>query len=219
MTTRKERIEDVCKREATIVDCNTRTATMLDFTNKTYFSLSLDARYADASTLTAHPALDYRSTIAIERAALGRKVGGGRPTDQYTESYEQSFVSSELSTTDLDRWRYYFAPKQLPDLACIDVAAPWPSRYGTPQRYEPEMQRYFKSQQAKPRNSRFRVSERGPELPAWRIVLYSVWEHFQRQSGAADTTFFLKLESGNIRSIDDDDPAFHAAFGFHEELA
>jgi hypothetical protein len=215
LTKRKERIEDVCKQEATIVDCNTRTATLLDLTNKRYWVVSLDAKYDDGiPDASARSADGMSSATAIERKALGPKIVGGTLTEEYTKSYEQSIVSSILSVTSVDRWRYYFAPAPLPELACIDVGAPWLSRYGTPQRYEPELQRYFAARIAKSRGSRDSLSMSGPELPSWRIVLYSVWERFQRQSGVADSTTFFKVESGNIRSIDDDDPAFTPPSGF-----
>ncbi len=202
MTTRKERIDDVCKQEATIVDCNTRTATLLDFTNNVYRAVSLDAKYDDGIAELSAPSADgMTSTVAIERAALGPKNVGGSLTDEFTASYEQSIVSSDMTIDSLDRWRYYFAPTPLPELACIDVAAPWLSRYGTPQRYEPELQRYFDARRAKLRSSR-------------SLVRYSVWQRFQRQSGAADFNYFFELESGNIRSIDDNDPAFKLPRGF-----
>src|SRR5271166_3785216 len=100
------------------------------------------------------------------------------------------------------RGRITSPPTPLPTLACDDVGAPWLSAYGSPWNYDPEIQLYFMARREKLANARvFQMSESGPELPLWRIALFSVGKRYQRQTDAPDSTSYFEIESENIRPI------------------
>src|SRR5665213_225298 len=223
ITTQRERVEDVCMQDVTIVDCNARTATMLALGAKTYLVVSLDAPYNDgmdaAFAWEAGTGVKMTSSTTIERTALGPRKIAGVLTDEYKTLDKQVGTSSmgatTLSITTADSWTYYFLPTPLPELACIDVAAPWLARYGTPQRYEPELEPYFEAWMERLRKKKygFEITESGLALPPWRLALYSIGKNFQHQTGGAagagfDFTTIVEVESGHIRPIQSDDTVF-----------
>ncbi|MDP9025408.1 MAG: hypothetical protein M3N13_08550, partial [Candidatus Eremiobacteraeota bacterium] len=218
VTTQKERIDNVCQGETTIIDCNARTATLLDVNEKVYSVVSLDASYEDVSgqIIADMVRLKMTSKVSIDGAAFGSQPAGDVLADKFTRSFAQSIASSGvISMQTRDRWTYYFLPSPLPKLVCIDVAAAWLSRYGAPQRYAPELQSYFDSRQNKMQKpSYFEENKHGPDLPSWRIELFAVGEHFQRQPGVGDEVNYFEIESGNMRAIRSDDSVFSVPANF-----
>ncbi len=211
MTMQRERIDDVCKREATIIDCIDRTVTSLALDAKTYTVVSLDMPYDDGiAEIAAHVKRSgLKSKLVITRAALGQRKVGGYVTDVYRRNDRQTTVSDLFTITTQETWTYYFLPTLLPRLTCTDVAAPWLSRYGSPGRYDPGFRSYFDARSAAiAMASGSQRSESGANLPPLRIALFSVGERFQRQTGVNDFNYFFEIESGNIRPIPSDDPAF-----------
>jgi len=110
ITSEKERVDDVCKHFATIVDCATRTATFLSLEAKTYSAVSLDRSYDDGIAAIAADAacVGAKSHLVIRHASLGQRRVDGQLIDGYTTFQEQSFVSNLLSVTTTETRTYYF---------------------------------------------------------------------------------------------------------------
>ena len=222
ITIQKERIDEVCQHESIIVDCKARTATLIALEAKTYYSVSLDTKYDDfRNEVSASMAkVAMTSTIDIQRTMLGSQSIDGRLTDDYKMVGKLSVASDLMSLTTVDSWTYYFLPTRLPELACIDVANPWLSRYGGASSYRPGPTSFEGGPMEALRVPGMRVTESGPELPPWRIPLYAVGSHFQHQSGEGgitvdfDFTYFVEVESGNVRPIPNDDLVFEIPTGF-----
>jgi hypothetical protein len=219
VTPERERIDEVCKDEATIVDCATRSVTSLDLQRRQYVRTSLDVASDDLTGAVAADLArgDSTSTIDVERDARGTRTSDGARTDEYAVVWRQAITSGGTSLGTRDSWTYEFLPVPLPGLACIDAAAPWLSRYGAPQRYAPELQGYFEARLrkvAKLVGTRYQLTENGPALPDWRIPLYAAGEHDQTQSDAPPFTYHFEIESGNVRAIRSDDPVFSVPADF-----
>jgi hypothetical protein len=210
MTAERERIDEVCKQEATIVDCESRTVTALDLQHKQYSRISLDLAYDDgiAEMRALSDKVGSTSTLTIERSAHGTRKIDGAVIDEYVNVRTQNIASSGLSLTTRDSWTYDFLPASLPQLSCIKPAAAWLSAYGSPQQYAPELQPFFTDRFKKMAGPRDLVTESGPPMPDWSIPLYGVGVHVQRQSNVPVWTQYFEMESGNVRAIQSDDPAF-----------
>jgi hypothetical protein len=213
ITPARERIDDICRQDATIVDCASRTVTTLDLRQRRFARYALDDVYDDglASIAADSNGSQVTSTTHVERGAHGTTILDGTRVQEYTFVQTQATTSSSMSIVTRDSWTYDFSSSPLPTLTCLDVGAPWLSRYGWPWRYAPELQRFFADRQEKLASltgSRFQISVNGAPLPDWRIPRYALGEHAQTQSGAPSFTYHFLLESGNVRTIRDDDPVF-----------
>ncbi len=216
ITPERERIDGVCKQDATIVDCSTRTVTVLDLQQKQYARTSLDLVYDDgiADMRALSDQVGSTSTIAIERSAKGTRTLEGTATDEYLSVRTQTVASPGLSVTTRGTWTYDFLPDPLPTLSCVGPAAAWLSRYGNPQQYAPELQAFFADRFSKMAGPRDRITESGPRLPDWRIPLYAIGVHEQRQTNVPVWTRYFAMESGNVRAIQGDDPVFTVPAGY-----
>ncbi len=222
ITAQRERIEEVCGNEAMIVDCEKRTATFLDLAAHNYSVVSLDAVNNDPAWLeaiaqqkAAWANISMTERTVIERDALGVTAVDGVVTDAYSYMIDNATASrmsdpslAQLDVDMNDSWTYYFLAQPLPQLACVEAASPWLSRYD--HNYRPEVGIALPEMPSPsplpPMDEK--TTESGPPIPPWRIPLFGAGKHMQHQGNWHYDTYLFELESGNVRTIRSDDPAF-----------
>jgi hypothetical protein len=228
ITPQRERIEESCQHQATIIDCTTRTATFLDLTGHDYSVVSLDAVGNDPAVLGAiaeqkamWAKISVTSRTVTERDQLGVTAVDGVLTNAF---FVMTDHSTSVRTTDSslqpqevemnDSWTYYFLEQPLPQLTCADAAGPWLTRYENV--YSPESGvATWKVPSPSPLPPfDDKTTDSGPPIPAWRVPLFGVGKHMQHQGTWHYDTYLFELESGNIRPIRSDDPVFSVPAGF-----
>jgi hypothetical protein len=216
MTVDRERIDDSCHGITLIIDCKARTVLQTYPQAKAYGITSFDAT----------PDPQYAAAIADDkrlRASLP-KIGNVVVEERLNLGADRYRVVRRQTLTNhgpigvlftRETMTYAFAKTRLPELHCIDEAAPYIAEFRALHFYMPELPpNYFDTQAREASLAPDESTESGPNLPQWRLVLSATGDHLQTQTGAATSTSYTKIESGHIRSIANDDPIFNVPAGF-----
>jgi len=216
ITVDRERIDDSCHGVTLIIDCKARTVLQTYRQSKAYGITSFDAT----------PDPEYAAAIADEkrvRASLP-KIGNVVVEERQNLGADRYRVVRRQTLTDhgpvgvlftRETMTYAFAKTRLPELHCIDEAAPYIAQFRTSNFYMPELPpNYFATQAREASLAPDESSESGPNLPQWRLVLSATGDHLQTQTRAATSTNYTKIESGHIREIANDAPIFNVPAGY-----
>jgi hypothetical protein len=217
MTVDRERIDDSCRGVTLIIDCKARTVLQTYRQSKAYGITSFDAT----------PDPEYAAAIAKERRmrASMPKIGNVVVEERLNLGADRYRVVRRQTLTDSgpvgvlftrETMTYAFSNTRLPELHCIDDAAPYIAQLRPmTNSYMPELPANYAAAQARAASlAQDESTESGPTLPRWRLVSLATGDHFQSQSRAATFTNYFKIESGHIRSIANDDPIFNAPAGY-----
>jgi hypothetical protein len=214
MTADRERIDDSCHGVTLIIDCKARTALQTYRQSKAFGITSFDATpdpgYAaeiakEERMRASIPKID--NVVVEERRDLG--------VDRYQVVRRQTLTGPIGVLFTRETTTYAFAKTRLPELHCIDAAAPYIAQFRVPDFYAPELPPDYTAIQARAASlAPDESKESGPTLPQWRLLLSATGDHFQTQTRAATSTNYFKIESGHIRSIANDDPIFNAPAGY-----
>jgi hypothetical protein len=215
----KERVDDIIQQHATIRDCAARTVTTLDLAKKTYRVETFDQLAAKASSgssaPTSHGAPAYKDdgskvAIALTNTALGQKQIDSESTNGYKSDMKMTVTKpgGESHTADMVMTAYY-SNMARPSISCPGSLG----SLGSNPQAAAMMGSYALAMRAlmTPGNPRFSVSSSGPSLPTGKLPLFEVMTSEQGKG------FAFVSERGNVRSINDSDPAFSVPSDFTKE--
>lgn len=215
----KERVDDVAAQHATITDCAARTVTTLDLAKKTYRVETFDQIAAKGSSGSSgsspHGAPAYKDdgskvAMALTNTALGQKQIGGENTTGYKSDMKMTVTKpgGESHTGDMALTAYY-SGKARPSISCPGTMG----ALGASPQAAAMMSSYALAMRAlmTPGNPRFSVTSSGPALPSGKLPLFEVMTSEQGKG------FAFLSERGNVRTINDSDPAFSVPSDFTKE--
>ncbi len=214
MTVDRERIDDLCHGVTLIIDCKARTALQTFRQSKEYGITSFDATPDPGYAAEMAKERRIRASLPkIENVVVEERRNLG--ADRYRVVRRQTLTGPIGVLFTRETTTYAFAKTRLPELHCIDDAAPYIAQFRASNFYMPELPpNYIANQTRAASLAPDRSTESGPTLPQWRLVVSETGDRFQTQTRAATSTNYFKIESGHVRSIESDDPIFNIPAGF-----
>jgi hypothetical protein len=222
ITERRERIDYLGRRRATIVDCDTRTITLLDLSAKTYRIIPFEPEApSDAATPAKDSVADEGAGVfqgakflaTTTTATLGARVFGSLTTEVYSMEMESTieFPNAPVSTNRLLNTFYYLSTA-VPKLICRNESVRMQAltaAYGISTTYGD----IRSSAMAFVNSSGAQIKRVGPEIPSGRLaLLLATTMNFQRSGMEVKTASYIEV--GHVRQIAADDPVFEVPAGF-----
>ena len=219
----KERTDEIAMQTATITDCAARTITTLDLAKKTYRVTSMDqptkytAPEGPSGTPGPRPTDDgTKVSVVLKTTSLGPKQLGPDPTNGYNLDMKMTSTkpNGDSQTSEMSMTSYY-SNYPNPQLVCPRYVAS-----GASQGMMAPMAAYSavsKALESNGKDARFKVSASGPPIPSGKLSLFDVMIPKGQAGSGPSGGFTMVMERGNVRGINDGDPAFGIPAGFTKE--
>lgn len=214
----KDRTDQVSMGKAQIVDCDARTITTLDLNKKTYRVSSMDQPSSNGSGGSGSSGGGFKDdgtkvAISVKNTSLGARQVSGEQTNGYSSlmTFTETRPSGESQTQNGTLVGFYTGFKN-PAPLCTRGA------YGASGMQMPgvggmaSMGRLMMALRSAGMDKRFSITQSGPSLPLGSFAMYQAMSFDHSGQSVA----FIS-ERGNVRPIDESDPAFSVPSDFTQE--